>query len=559
MDSAAPPIAGECMICFEPFTDEGENEPRLLSCGHTFCLKCMRGLVRTEDGPDGPARHTVACPTCRTVTEVTHGPPFLPPKNYQLVEVIANIKKYTSAVKASSPQPPQPPQPPAEPEAPKVEPEAPKAEPEPEAAQVAAAEAEEMPEPSAPPPELVYPELPQQQGQPPATTTTTTTTMTTATATTTACTECKKGGDGDVELDQAHLDAFAQYAQAAEAPPPDFSLRYENGLAESRVLSVVAAPAISYPAGAVRFLAYGVGAWDVARRVREWIASLWRAPGDLAARAVVPARLARVLVPHAVFHVRLEAVLTGTDTYTPRDGRRPRRTHVRETVATDPDDAIVVCTATFAEDRRFYDGAWGSDASSAWTLRPQCRFDPETDLGLLVPLDQCDAAELAHMRAQVRAEREKRAQGFFGGLWSSIAGAFADSDVPDVVRAAPPSDAHLLPTLRCRDLWDSVRQRCVDDLARRCDALWAARAAAEDHTLTRRHIVFRNAAYDAELVYMPVFSGTYAYGDQHYRVAVNGQSGRVAGDRPSATVGGFFRNVLRWAGLGPAKKDEENK
>lgn len=356
-----------------------------------------------------------------------------------------------------------------------------------------------------------------------------------------------------MDLDQAHLDVFARFQHAAEAPPPDFSLRYENGLVEARVLSVVRAPAIGYPAGAVRFLDYGVGAWDVARRVREWVCSLWRAPGDLAARAVVPERFARVLVPHAVFRVRMEAVLTGIDTYRPRDGRRPRRTRVRKTVATDPDDDIVVCTATFAEDRRFYDSAW----ADAWALRPQCVFNPDTDLGLLVPLDQCDAAELDRMRAQVRAEHERGRQGLLGALWSSIAGAFADSDTPDVLRRAPPSDAYMLPTLRCQDLWDSVRQRCQDALTRRCDAKWAALAAEEDHVLSGRHIVFRNAAYDAVLVYMPVFSGSYAYGDQHFRVAVNGQNGKVAGDRPSATVGGFFHNVLRWAGLGSAKQEEK--
>lgn len=357
----------------------------------------------------------------------------------------------------------------------------------------------------------------------------------------------------DPDLDPEYLEQFTRYQHAAEAPPPDFSLRYENGLVESRVLSVVRAPAIGYPAGVLRFLDFRVGAWAAAPRVRGWLRSLWRAPGDLAARAVVPERFARVLVPHAVFHVRMEAVLTGTDTYAPRDGRRPLRTRVRETVATDPDDDIVVCTATFAEDRRFYDGAWGA----AWTLRPQCCFSPEADLGLLVPLDQCDAVELGRLRAQVRAEREKRKQGVLGSLWSALTAAFADDDAPGVRRQAPPSDAYILPTLRCQDLWDAVRQQCENDLRRRCDAKWASRAAEEDHTLSNRHIAFRNTSFDAELVYMPVYSAAYTYADQAFRVAVNGQTGDVAGDRPGGTVGSFFRNVFRWVGFGGGKKEEK--
>ena len=41
-------LVGECVICFEQYEEDGENEPHLLSCGHSFCLKCIRGLVREE-------------------------------------------------------------------------------------------------------------------------------------------------------------------------------------------------------------------------------------------------------------------------------------------------------------------------------------------------------------------------------------------------------------------------------------------------------------------------------------------------------------------------------
>ncbi len=33
-----------CTVCFDIF-DDGEHEPKFLSCHHTFCLKCVKVLL----------------------------------------------------------------------------------------------------------------------------------------------------------------------------------------------------------------------------------------------------------------------------------------------------------------------------------------------------------------------------------------------------------------------------------------------------------------------------------------------------------------------------------
>ena len=45
----------ECSICTEVYTD-----PRVLPCGHTFCLKCIEAWSEEEEPGD-----KVACPLCR--------------------------------------------------------------------------------------------------------------------------------------------------------------------------------------------------------------------------------------------------------------------------------------------------------------------------------------------------------------------------------------------------------------------------------------------------------------------------------------------------------------
>ena len=50
----------ECPICFEQFTSEGRNVPRMLPCTHTFCEKCIEGLQRSSEDCD-----VFECPECK--------------------------------------------------------------------------------------------------------------------------------------------------------------------------------------------------------------------------------------------------------------------------------------------------------------------------------------------------------------------------------------------------------------------------------------------------------------------------------------------------------------
>ena len=51
----------ECAICLESF-----KEPKVLSCQHTYCKRCLERLVTI----DGRGKYEVTCPECRKKTEV---------------------------------------------------------------------------------------------------------------------------------------------------------------------------------------------------------------------------------------------------------------------------------------------------------------------------------------------------------------------------------------------------------------------------------------------------------------------------------------------------------
>lgn len=57
----------ECAVCFCTY-DNVFKTPKLLACGHTFCLECLARINVTS-----PELKTLSCPVCRELTELPHG------------------------------------------------------------------------------------------------------------------------------------------------------------------------------------------------------------------------------------------------------------------------------------------------------------------------------------------------------------------------------------------------------------------------------------------------------------------------------------------------------
>ena len=67
----------ECSICFECYNDQSKC-PRLLSCGHSFCSRCLERLLRGN---------TIDCPKCRNPVAVPSGVHGLL-KNFALLDIV---------------------------------------------------------------------------------------------------------------------------------------------------------------------------------------------------------------------------------------------------------------------------------------------------------------------------------------------------------------------------------------------------------------------------------------------------------------------------------------
>ena len=67
----------ECSICYEGYNNENKC-PRLLSCGHSFCSRCLERLLHVN---------TIDCPTCRNPVVVPTGVHGLL-KNFALLDIV---------------------------------------------------------------------------------------------------------------------------------------------------------------------------------------------------------------------------------------------------------------------------------------------------------------------------------------------------------------------------------------------------------------------------------------------------------------------------------------
>jgi len=84
-----------CAVCFENFrvdnddNDDFGSQPRVLSCGHSFCTPCCRRIKLSSDNDYS----TPKCPVCRSYFLFKGD--RLPPLNYSLIELISKTEEYS--------------------------------------------------------------------------------------------------------------------------------------------------------------------------------------------------------------------------------------------------------------------------------------------------------------------------------------------------------------------------------------------------------------------------------------------------------------------------------
>ena len=298
------------------------------------------------------------------------------------------------------------------------------------------------------------------------------------------------------------------------------------------------------------FVPFEVNPWDVSNIVKKWISSWYNVPRDFVECAIVPSRFSRVFVPVRVVAAHLNVLIQGMDRNTPPErepGEEEEWYHIlaqipwseRRCDSESGSKVFSVCSAASSTDRNFY-SEWSHNVNQL----SRCVFNPDTDFGLLVPLDLCNTVMLENLHSQVCAKKDGK-KNPFQYLWASLKRTFED---PRVEERAPPSDAYVLSTVSDQYVWDNWSDGIKRELTRKCTEHWINNAGL-NVTRTVESVSVTSFTHTSYIVHLPVYSGTYTYNGTQYRIAVNGYNGKVRGSLPQGSVGGFFHNFFRHIGF----------
>ena len=367
----------------------------------------------------------------------------------------------------------------------------------------------------------------------------------------------KESEEESFELDEEHLTLFAQYVEAKETPPPDHSFSDRDNLQDYQVFKVLNTIPTKGSMSWFKYKPFQINPWNVSKLVQQWVESWYRVPRDFANCAVIPHRFARVFVPFYIISTEICLWIHGTETYTPPEEKPcqvnynpPSHSVTPKTTKVTPHanafDRFFVCSAQSSQDCQLYE-QW----VQLFTFWSYNTFNPDTEFGLLPPLDQCDAVELEHMHDLAYAEHEKQKMGFFQSLWSTVKGVFGRENKEC---QGLPSDAYMLPTSSFEEVWKDKGDRIMKQMTDLCLDNWKKGAFTNYQRSVQWYTIDSFRKYYS-LVYMPVYSGTYTYGGKQYRIAVNGMNGKIIGDVPQGTFGSFFSNLFSHMGFGSGKRE----
>jgi len=243
-----------------------------------------------------------------------------------------------------------------------------------------------------------------------------------------------------------------------------------------------------------------------------------------------------VLVPYAVFNVSMSVVLLADEEMV--SCAEPSVKQVREEFTVPPTTNYIVCAALDETDRKFYNEMW-SDFD--WKLDKVWLFDPVKDRGLIVPQERIKEYELLEMKKRICKKRKDNEKGFLETMLTVVSEALTTTKVFDEHKA-PPTDAYFIPSSNPDSLWLPLSMKLEKQIRNQAHLRYSILEKRENVRMKNERVELLYSSYTAYLVYLPVFSGFYEFAGEgqpvSYRVAVNGQSGDVKGQKPSAGLFG---------------------
>lgn len=129
-----------------------------------------------------------------------------------------------------------------------------------------------------------------------------------------------------------------------------------------------------------------------------------------------------------------------------------------------------------------------------------------------------------------------------GSFWRGVKSIFGASDAGNAKTSVKPHGASVVDHVAWQTAYSRQGQATVEQLERAAIEKHLAGPAANKALVLNLRVNLTLLGQSRKLVYLPVFLCTYTYGSNGdiFTLVVNGQSGKVYGDRPHTKIGKVF-------------------
>jgi len=178
----------------------------------------------------------------------------------------------------------------------------------------------------------------------------------------------------------------------------------------------------------------------------------------------------------------------------------------------------------------------------------------EADMKKVLPQSDLAKAELAGLKDKIRFEKKKEAEQQKKGFWTKVGDfLFGSGEAPWCLDLeAPIPVSYILPESEAVEmaLYTATIIIVQRDIREKVEERWGELEEREYYEVVDKKVEYSDYTGRERVLFLPVYSGEYNACTEDgeiksFRVAVNGCSGDVIGNRPSTS---FFGKVRGWFG-----------
>ena len=261
---------------------------------------------------------------------------------------------------------------------------------------------------------------------------------------------------------------------------------------------------------------------EVSKLGHDWLGTLWFGPSDLKARAQVPVRMGRAYVPCWLFFVNAIATTRLTSSSPPPPSASAETEGRTNLEVSFKDKLFFRCACADEKEREYFSKAF----DSSWTLsnisiHSRAIMDPQG--------------------TSTASPGAVEAMEVFDHL-SSIAAKSTVMKSSASFELLPP-DAAVFPYVNVEEVWGSFEAEVKSLLEKKCAAVLEHKGYPAECVAA---IDISPPKYESILIYMPVYDSFYTYSSGKFRISINGQNGKVCGDRPYDPLVSTIKSIFRF-------------